>query len=56
MPQKKGVIALKYEKPEVIHTVSALAAVQGNTKSDLIHTELLSMEPKRTVPAYEADE
>jgi len=47
---------MKYEKPEISCAVFALSSIQGGTKADITKTELNSMEPQRTVPAYEADE
>jgi hypothetical protein len=52
--RRKEVIAMKYEKPEVVRVASALAAVQNT--SDKGPTTSNDLEEPCTASAYAADE
>jgi len=47
---------MKYSKPEIVLSTSALTAIQGQGKVNPIQHELKNPTRPMTVPAYEADE
>jgi hypothetical protein len=56
MPKKKGVIHMKYEKPELVTLGSATDAVQSAGKGNIYTPDLVIDPPNHTNGAYEADE